>query len=411
MAQIKLRPEGDERFIYIARRHWVALLLRELVPALVGLGAAAGFILRGLNREVDFLGRQPPLLDPLNFVLFLSIIVCAAIAVYIWFDWRNDHLILSNKRVVREDQTLWLAYQYETIPLDQIQNVNIRTDNIFQYVLKYGRVEIQAAGPNEPIVFDRARDPVEIQQRIMGEAQREKRTLEQKRLQATVERRLNPAAPPPPPLKIAIEDQITTINRPLQVLLPLSPLVQSGIITWHRHWIVLLKNLIGPVLALTAWGALVWIIPRFSLLNPGTTVLVLFGLFVALLIYFFWQYDNWRNDIYILEPSKIIDIQRLPFGLYEDRREANLGVIQNVNANSPNVVARILGYGNVLIETAGATGNFTFDHVPNPDQVQRVVFEYRERFRWQQRERDWNNTLNIVDMYYKTHNGGNSPQP
>ena len=72
--------------------------------------------------------------------------IVLALVVYIYLDWRNDHLLVSNKRVVHEDTTLWLSYRYETIPLDRIQNVNIRTDNVFQYVLKYGRVEVQAAG-------------------------------------------------------------------------------------------------------------------------------------------------------------------------------------------------------------------------------------------------------------------------
>lgn len=411
MARVKLKPEGDEHFIYVAHRHWTALVVRALLPVVVGLLAFAALMARALLREPDFLGRQPPLFDPLNIFLMVSFLITAAIVVYIWFDWRNDHLIISNKRVVHEDTTLWLSYIYEIIPLDRVQNVNIRTENVFQYVLKYGRVEIQAAGPTDPIVFVRANCPTEIQCQLLGEVQREKRSQEQKRLMATVERRLNPDAPPVPTLRVQAEDEIRPVNSALQTLLPISPTLQSGVIIWHRHWVVLLKHLIAPVIALIAWLALLILIPRFDVLSPTATLLVLAGLFVAVLFYFYWQYENWRNDIYILEPSRIIDVQRLPFGLYEDRREATLGVIQNVNASSPNIVARILGYGNVLIETAGASGNFMFDHVPNPDQVQRIVFEYRERFQWQQREREWSNTLNIVEMYYRTNNGGNGSQP
>jgi uncharacterized membrane protein YdbT with pleckstrin-like domain len=406
MADIHLRPEGDERFIYIAHRHWAALLIRAIVPVIVFAIAAAALLIRALDRTPDFLGRQPPLFDPLNIALMISIVITVAILMYVYLDWRNDHIIVSNKRIVHEDRTLWLAYRYEIIPLDQVQNVNIRTDNFLQYVFKYGRVEIQAAGPTEPIVFDRANSPIQIQREILNEVQREKRSMEQKRLLATVERRLNPQAPPPPPLRVPIEDQVSQPN-PLHLLFPITPIVRGGVITWHRHWIVLLKQLIGPLIAFGVWLLLLWAVPRFELLAPTPTVIVLFLGFVAVLLYAFWQYENWRNDIYILEPSKVIDIQRLPFGLYEDRREATLGVIQNVNAASPNLVARILGYGDVLIETAGAAGNFTFDHVPDPDQVQRIVFEYRERFRWEQREREWNNTLNIVEMYYRAGNNGN----
>ena len=43
--------------------------------------------------------------------------------------------------------------------------------------------------------------------------------------------------------------------------------------------------------------------------------------------------------------------------------------------------------------------------------VQRMVFEYRERFKWQQRERDWNNTLDILEVYQRVYQRGNSSQP
>lgn len=398
MSDIHLKPKGDERFIYVAHRHWSALAIRESVPILVALVCVAVLALRFLGREPDFLGREPPLLDALNISLVVSLVVVSAIALYIYFDWRNDHLIISNKRVVHEDRTLWLAYRYETIPIDQIQNVNIRIDNPFQYVLKYGRIEIQAAGPNEPIIFERADQPGEIQKRLLDEVQREKRSQEQTRLQATVERRINPNAPPVPPLRVEAQDQIEILNRPLQAWLPLGPQLQGNTIIWHRHWIVLVEHLLWPFLMLLIWFGLLWVVPYYGLLPPTASAVVLAILLLLIVFFFFWQYENWRNDIYILEPTKVVDIQRLPLGLFEDRREATLGVIQNVNASSPNLVARMFGYGDVLIETAGSRGDFTFDHVPDPDQVQRIVFEYRERFRWQQREREWNNTLDIVDL-------------
>lgn len=410
MADIHLKPKGDERFIYVAHRHWSALLIREIVPVLVALVCVGLLASRVLRREVDFLGRTPPLLDALNVFLVISLLVVTAIMLYIYLDWRNDHLIISNKRVVHEDRTLWLSYRYETIPIDQVQNVNIRIDNVFQYVFKFGRVEIQAGGPTEPIIFERANQPGEIQKRLLNEVQREKRSQEQTRLEATVARRIDPNAPPVPQLEVESTDQFIAPNSPLQALLPLGPQLQGSTIIWHRHWVVLLQNLLPPTLLLLGWLALLVLLPRYNVLEPQTTAVVLLLLLLVILFYLFWQYENWRNDIYILEPTKVVDIQRLPLGLYEDRREATLGVIQNVNASSPNLIARMLGYGDVLIETAGAGGNFTFDHVPDPDQVQRIVFEYRERFRWQQREREWNNTLNIVDLLLRA-NANRPPQP
>ncbi|MBV9792187.1 MAG: PH domain-containing protein [Chloroflexi bacterium] len=342
MAKVNIRPDQDERFIYTAHRHWVALLIRCLIPTLVGLLAIGIFVSRAFNREPDFFGQAPPLFDPLNIFLFVSVLVTIGILAYIWFDWRNDHLIVSNKRIIHEDRTLWLSYIYETIPLEQIQNVNVRIENIFQYTLKYGRIEIQAAGPTEPIVFLRVECPTDVQRQILGEVQREKRNQERRYLEATVAHRIDPNVPSPAVQPLPIYQRAATQQTPIQALLPFGPLIQNGIITWHRHWIVLLKNMIGPVIALLLWLLLLYAFPRVDWLDPRIEPVVLVVTLIAVGLYFYWQYEDWRNDIYILEPSKVIDVQRLPFGLYEDRREATLGVIQNVNASSPNVIARIL---------------------------------------------------------------------
>src|SRR3954451_13470844 len=110
MNRPRIVPEGDERWIYIARRHWIALVLRSLIPGLVGLLAIAILCWRVLGRAPDFLGRLPPVLDGLNLMLMVAGILMVAILIYTYIDWNNDHLIISNKRLILEDQSLLLAF-------------------------------------------------------------------------------------------------------------------------------------------------------------------------------------------------------------------------------------------------------------------------------------------------------------
>ena len=411
MPQPSIKPEGDERWIYVARRHWIALVLRALAPAVLGCIAGGLLLWRVLGRGPDILGRVPPMLDPLNGLLIASGMIMVLGLVYIYIDWKNDHLIVSNKRLIHEDRTLLLAYSYETIPLDRIQNVNVRVENMLQHVLKYGRIEAQAAGPTAPIVFTRAERPNEIQVELMKEVSREKREQEQRRLKAAIQHRLDPSVAPPPPPFAPLEQQLRTTQSWLQGLLPLGPVLEGKAIIWRHHWVTLLRRLIGPVVALVLWVGALAILPGIEVLSPTGTTVLLVVLLLAIGFAFFWQYSDWHNDLYILEPTRIIELSRLPFGLFEDRREAPLAVIQNVNAESPNIIARIFGYGNVLVETAGQSGNFTFDHVPDPDQVQRIVFEYVERFRWQTREREWNNALTIMELYQQARGSGTNLPP
>jgi uncharacterized membrane protein YdbT with pleckstrin-like domain len=403
MQRTGLKLQRDERIMFSVRHHWIMFALRAFIPILVGAAALAIFFSRVFGTP-DLLAPQPPLFDPLNLVLLLVALGMGSLIIYVWFDWANDLLIITNKRVVHEDRTPGLAYHYQTITLDRVQNVNMQ-QNAIQKLLGYGRINVQAAAPSRPIVFHQAEQPKVIQQHLRSEIQREKRRQEATLRDVVVQRRLEPATVPPDPFP---EPQGAIQGQPnmWQTLLPLAPIAENGTITWHRHWMVLLGQLVGPVLALLAWLVAAWTLQRADVLD-GVVIVLLGVVLLGVLGYLYWEYEDWRNDIYVLEPKTIIDIERRPLGTFENRREAPLGAIQNVDIDSPNVWARIFGYGNVLIETAGAAGNFTFNHVSDPKDVQRVVFAYQERLRKQQRERELNATLDLVDLYLQGRMPGN----
>jgi len=71
-------------------------------------------------------------------------------------------------------------------------------------------------------------------------------------------------------------------------------------------------------LPLLAWiaslGFLIWA----AINSPAFVVLGIF-LFVGAFFWLTWQYEDWRNDLYILTPTQIIDIERTPFLFRESR--------------------------------------------------------------------------------------------
>jgi hypothetical protein len=89
--------------------------------------------------------------------------------------------------------------------------------------------------------------------------------------------------------------------------------------------------------------------------------------------------------------------------LREERREANLSMIQDIGYEIPGPIANLLDYGNVVIETAGREASFTFAWVHRPRQVQEEVFArmdaYRERDRQRQRERRAEELLDWFGTY------------
>jgi len=91
--------------------------------------------------------------------------------------------------------------------------------------------------------------------------------------------------------------------------------------------------------------------------------------------------------VYQLTDDRIIDVEKLPLGLREERREASLSMIQDIGYEIPGVIANLLDYGNVFIETAGREAVFTFSWVHEPRQVQQEVFARMDAFREREQQR------------------------
>jgi hypothetical protein len=90
-------------------------------------------------------------------------------------------------------------------------------------------------------------------------------------------------------------------------------------------------------------------------------------------------------------------------------------MIQNVSLRIPGPLAAILNYGDVLIETAGPTGMFTFDGVGRPEQVQREIFRRVEAYNEaQQREQSQQRTAQL-SQWFQAYNdlsqNNRSPEP
>ncbi|MBM3748770.1 MAG: hypothetical protein FJW34_23595, partial [Acidobacteria bacterium] len=153
-----------------------------------------------------------------------------------------------------------------------------------------------------------------------------------------------------------------------------SPVEAPNIKIWRKHWWRLLEAIITPWILLTL--TLSGIFVAYSL-RPQTLWLLIPTL-LAGLFWLAWQTVDWYNDIHVVTDDRIIEIKKKPF-LWEVRREAQLTMIKDVRYIIPNQVARILGFGNVEIETVGQAGVFTFEAVPNPKSVQAEILNQLDR--------------------------------
>jgi uncharacterized membrane protein YdbT with pleckstrin-like domain len=143
------------------------------------------------------------------------------------------------------------------------------------------------------------------------------------------------------------------------------------IASFRPHWKLLFIPFLWFLAALVLLGiafALNWI--------NGTFLLVIF---VALVIAALWlvvrPFVNWYTTRYVLTNERLITRTGL---VAKSGVEIPLERITNVNF-SASMFERMLGAGDLLIESAGSAGQSEFANIPKPDEFQTVLYKAREQ--------------------------------
>jgi len=321
-----------------------------------------------------------------------------AFILYLYVDHLNDNYVVTSKRVVHEERVFIIRESRSEAPLRAVQDVQLSQEGMLAQIYNFGNLIIETAGERGHVAFRDIPGPAGIQDAILGQIQRVQagaRAEELASLRDIMRRHFDipsleepavtPAAPP--------KKQRFELKPPSWLLAPvriftyfLPPLrhEQGDTITWRKHWIALIGPIGLPTLLIIAATIFTLFMVSKSLMPTligyGTALVFLFP-------WWLWKFDDWQNDIYQVTTTRIIDVERLPFYLREDRREASLDVIQNINLEIPGFLAKLLNYGSVTIETAGA-GAFTFNLVKDPRSVQAEIFRRVEDFQSQQRQNE-----------------------
>jgi hypothetical protein len=355
--------------------------------------------------------------------LTLSLIVGGVLSLmpilfigYLVWDHRDDIYIVTNKRVVLREQVPLGRQTRVEAPLRTVQDIQESQEGLWAQVLNYGDLIIETAGERAHVAFRAVPDPGGVRDAIFEQIRRVQagvRAEERAAIRDAMERHFGiqaeeeKAAGPPSGSKkarprLVLPRWVTRPFRALRYLLPSLWQEQGDTITWRKHWIALPKFVALPsLLILVATALAIFFVLRIPA-SLGGVLISYVVVSIFLFPWWLWQFDDWQNDIYQVTATRIIDVERLPFYLREERREASLGVIQNISLEIPGFLGRLLNYGSVTIETAGA-GPFTFDYVKDPRRVQAEIFRRVEAFQRRQRleaaERHRNELLDWFSVY------------
>jgi hypothetical protein len=161
--------------------------------------------------------------------------------------------------------------------------------------------------------------------------------------------------------------------------------VQGDRITYRTHWIALLRRAWLPfgLLIVTLLSALAW----YSRAGPfGGLPDEVWPFWLVASLGFggwsLWVFDDWRNDLYIVTSSRLIDIQRTPLLLRETRKEATLDRVQTLKADIPSALGRLLRYGTVTIGVPGAS--FEFKNLRDPSLIREEISKKVDQYKGMQ---------------------------
>jgi len=146
----------------------------------------------------------------------------------------------------------------------------------------------------------------------------------------------------------------------------------------HPHWITVVKSVVVPVVLVV-----VVLVADFTVLNPDNfyvpklrTVLTLGALALAIL----WAivvWIRWRSITYTLSDQRIT----IEAGVFS--RQEKIIPIDRVQdcTTRQSIFGRMIGYGRVEVDAAGAQGAEVLDHLPKPGEFRDQVFVQSERRR------------------------------
>jgi uncharacterized membrane protein YdbT with pleckstrin-like domain len=404
-------------------------LAGDATPVLVTPTAAPGAVQE--VSDASLAGTIESLVDRL--VIILSVIALIYI-VYEFIDWRNDYYAITDQRLIHRERTLLIRDQQSELPMNKLQNVSVDRPGILSWILDYGDLTIDASGVRSKVKFPDIGKPDQVAEIILNQSQRmhgDSHASQRVKMRDELIKELQivPSKEEPkqggrkhptrPKFTLRTRRSLGNIRN---AFLPHMRVVQGDTILYHKHWLQLMEVITLPAAGVLVYVALLVLlrlfVPEVAQIIYGTPLEIgVIVLGIGLLLWALYRYEDWRNDIYILTPDRIIDIDRSPFGIgASSRREARLAAVQNVNLDMTGLWDNAFDIGDVIIQTAGAEGTLTFERVYDPHGVQRDIVNYMEaqdtRARDRQmaeRRREFAEWVGIYDELKKMY-GDNSRQ-
>jgi len=387
---------SGELVLWFGRKHWWVLLRTQwLTIPLLAIAVAALLVLL-------------PSIPGLLFMMVLAAaLLLPALISFLWFliDWLNDYYVVTDQRVIHRERILIIYDSQDEVPISSVQKVSVTRPGFISTLLDVGTLSIETMGVRANVQFQWVSQPDKIAKLILDQQARarlEVAAVERSKVRA--ELRMEMGVIPPPsekantthkPARSFLERIRVGLGNLRNELLPRMRLTRApDTIIYRKHWLVLIGGTIVPFLfSLFYFAALVFVwfnlpsLRQFLFQMPTIVFVGLIGFVLS--SWLVWQYEDWRNDVYMLTPEQIVEYRRTPFGLFGTlQRTTSLANVQNVTATTKGFIDNLFNVGDVSIRTGGVDNELDFARVWNPRGVQREVVLHLEAYTAAQRDKE-----------------------
>lgn len=151
---------------------------------------------------------------------------------------------------------------------------------------------------------------------------------------------------------------------------------ENLVIRVHRHWITALKALWIPIVLLLLVGVLDATL-HIEQVSRDVKVAATLGAVALAGLWLIVVWVRWNASSLTLTDQRVI----LQSGIFNRTSKViALDRVQDVSTRQ-SILGRILGYGSVEIDAAGAAGAEVLDSLPAPNRIRDEVFVHSERLR------------------------------
>ncbi len=358
---------GDGEVVYAAVRKHIALLYQALILPVVVTMIGLLLVSWALDSDSTLLG-------------WMAAAVCVAgmlLAGWQVLDWSNDYYIVTNRRALWIEKVVGLYDSRREAPLHMVLSVSLRTDAITRS-LGYGDVIIRTY--TGQLTFRGVGNPMAMAAMVeehWRRLQHQRQMADREALSRTLQEKIGAEAPPSPASALPVTTERSTREIGLDHWTLQMRFEEKGVITYRKHWAVLLQGIGLPSVLLLGLAGLLGasLSGSVTLFDSVLSVIILAGLIGIAGLWWLYQFVDWANDIYQVTPTQIVDITRKPLGT-ESREVAPLENILGTEVDRKGLAGLLLNYGTVTAMIG--TAEFKFQGVFDPVGVQQDIVRAQE---------------------------------